>query len=139
MTYDSLKSKLNTHATTAGIKTFLFGSPELLNNQREKNPALLYPILLVVPPVFQVTTAASFVTEFEFWIVNDYTKAARATATQEEVWDYCMTLAGLFKTAINTDASLIIAVDTECTPCWEGVTVNKDLGIMFKTKITIFC
>ena len=140
MTYTDLKSKLSTHATTAGVSTYLFGYIEELNTQIEKVKADLYPVLLVIPPKWVYNDRADyFKTELTFYIVNDYTKALRAEATQEGTWDYIGTIAEAFITAVNTDASLQVISVCNSEPYPEGITVNDDLGAQFTLTLKIIC
>jgi hypothetical protein len=140
MTYKTLKDNLNTHATAAGIKTFRFGYVEEINTLREKTKSVLYPVMLVMPPKWKVRTRTDgFNTELTFFIINDQTKAARATATREEAWDYMNTLAAAFVDAINNDSGLLVTSELTGTPYPSGITVNDDLGMEYTLTIKIIC
>jgi len=140
MNYKTLKDNLETYALAAGIKTYRFGYVEEINILREKDKSVLYPVMLVVPPTWKVNVREKhFLTELNFFIINDLTKASRTVATREESWDYIHTLAVAFIGYIDQNTGLSSNSPLTAIPYPQGITVNDDIGVEFTVTIKVIC
>ena len=106
MTLTSLKNKLETASTTAGITEFLFG---YLDEFDEQNRAGVYPAMVVIPPNYPLKTRTKdeqVQASIEIYVMNSYSR--EGASTRESAWDICDTKMLLFIEAIQLSSDFNI-------------------------------
>lgn len=140
MNYTTLKTTLNTYATTAGISEFYYG---YLDEFDPQNRAGTYPAMVVVPinrPLKTRSKGADFVTaEIEIYIMNSY--KPEDTSARVAVWDgidlkmvafiQAMTSGTVFS-VLNPDS-----IPVEVYPF--GYSTDSVVAIKYTLNVQIFC
>jgi hypothetical protein len=105
ITVAQLKSKLDTHAATAGITLFVFGYLEDVNKgASDRDMDNKYPLMLFVPDDWEITDLSKQTIPIKFYVFKYFADGS----VRETLWDNCITIVKAFKVAINSDVSLQI-------------------------------
>ena len=139
MTYRNLETKLNTHATTAGISTYIYGYlDEVAADTREG----VYPCMVINPisrPLKTRTKDDWVLADVDVYIMNSWKREDTTTRTQ--VWDGIDTKMLAFVAAVNASNDFTVlnvgAVDSEVYPF--GLNVDSVVAIKYTLKLKIWC
>ena len=139
MNYRSLETKLNTHATTAGISKYLFG---YLPNADADNRAGTYPFMIVIPVYkpLKVESSQEYVdVKLEVYILDNWKREDTATRTQ--TWDLIDAKMLAFVTAVNASSDLEVrttpVVDGEIFPF--GLSTDSVIAIRYDLNLRVWC
>jgi len=133
LTIAQYKTKLTTHATTAGAG-FLYGYFDEINSKL-RDETLASPFLVVEPTQYPLAIRGRGATiSFK---CNAY---ATQTTDRETSFDAIITVINAFIAAINTDASLLmLPPETSGTLVDFGSVVENYYVVSFETTIDIIC
>ena len=141
-TIDNLRTKLSTHATTAGAVNFLWGWIDEVNPYLQDKTTLTskYPMLVVQPTNWNVNHAGlpdfEIDLKFQIYSYNDPDVAIERSAT----YDAMVLIARAFINAINTDDNLQVKFkDIPMTLYDVGQIVEQALMISVEAKLEIIC
>jgi len=139
MTYATLKTKLTTAATAAGVTEFIFG---YLDEFDEQNRAGTYPAIVVIPFGIPFKTRAKdevVSATVEVYIMNSYSR--EGTTTREAAWDTCDTKMALFVAALQNDTAFAVtnpnAIPTQVFPF--GLSTDSVIAIRYTIELNIWC
>jgi hypothetical protein len=154
ITLAELRTKLQTHGTTATAKTTDIGYLEdlaLLRGQKNKDD--YYPIILIAPPKDLLLTELDY-EEYEISLqisviylydrdAQDQNQAFSAKLlVRTQAWDSATTILKSFITAINGDPNISVVHDTEPFEVErfpEGQTLENSVALQTTIKIKLFC
>ena len=136
LTIAQYKTKLNTHATTAGAAWFLYGWFDEINSQEKVRAAAENTPFIVVEP----TQWAINPKQNEFSITFKCNGYVNHATSREASLDSLTTVLSAFVTAINGDSNLAINEGDIITNLIDFGTIVKNYYVIgFETTIDIIC
>jgi len=138
-TISNLRTKLNTHATTAGAENYLWGWIDEVNSFI-RTKSTKFPTLVVQPVNWKINPRGlpeyEIDLKFQIYKNNDPSGSIERSTTYDEM----IVIARAFITAINTDANLSITTTSIPVSLYDvGQIVKQALMIAVDTKINIIC
>jgi len=138
-TIDNLRTKLSTHATTAGAANYLWGWFDEVDTFVRKKTTK-YPTLVVQPVNWKLNprTYNEVEIDLKFQVYKDF--AQSGSIERSATYDSMITICKAFITAINSDANLQINETNITAQLFDiGNLIDNSLMIAVDTKLVIVC
>lgn len=138
-TINNLRTKLTTHASTAGASQFLWGWLDEINAYLT-DKTTKYPCIIVQPEDWDLNPRGyeSFPIDLHFQVLKQW--QIDSSTTRSAIFDNIVTIAKAFITAINTDANLEVDVSEIPIKLYDlGTVVENALMIDINIKMEVWC
>lgn len=138
MTHANLKSKLNAHATTAGITLFHYGYLDEFDSDNREG---VYPAMVIIPinRPLKRSVDEQVQAEVEVYIMASYTR--EGATSRETAWDSCDTKMISFVTAVNGSSDFTIidsnSIKSELYPF--GLSTDSVVAVKYTFNMNIHC